>query len=360
MFTAGSLGGGRWLTIKTGQPSKFISPGGEIVFKGKKILVTGGTGSFGRYIVEKLLSCNPEEIRIFSRDEKKQDDMRQEHNNKKGLRFIIGDVRDKSTVRKAMKNIDIVFHAAALKQVPSCEYNVFEAVRTNIIGAQNVIDCALEENVEKVIAISTDKAVEPINAMGMTKAVQEKLIISANLYKEGRRTIFACVRYGNVLGSRGSVVSLFKELIRQGKPLPLTHPDMTRFILTLRQSIQLVFWATEHAVGGEIFVYKSPAHKVLDLAEVMLEALNKSDCGIKEIGIRPGEKIHETLISPTESLRTIEKDEFFIILPQIPIESIEKRYPNYTNTSLFRYSSDNATRLDKKEILRYLKDEKWL
>jgi len=329
-------------------------------FKNKKILVTGGTGSFGHHIAEALLKYKPKEIRIFSRDEKKQDDMRREYENVRNLRFIIGDVRDLHSVSNAMRDIDIVFHAAALKQVPNCEYNVFETVKTNIIGAQNVVTASMEENVEKVVAISTDKAVEPVNVMGMSKAIQERIITSANLFKDGKRTIFCCVRYGNVLGSRGSVVPVFKEQINKGLPLTITDRQMTRFILTLDDAIDLVFYAAINSVGGEIFVANIPSHTVGDLVEVMFENCKVKNNKIKSIGIRCGEKLHETLISPTESLKTIKKRGYFIILPQIPALEIEKKYPNYRNTKMFRFSSDKAKRLNKAELKSLLKKEGWI
>ncbi len=330
------------------------------MFKGKRILVTGGTGSFGHQIVKKLLELMPEEIRILSRDEKKQDDMRHKYSDKKELRFIIGDVRDKQSLRKAVRNVDIIFHAAALKQVPSSENNPLEAVKTNILGAQNVVDCAIEENVERVIDISTDKAVEPVNVMGMSKAIQERIITAANQYRDGKRTVFASVRYGNVLGSRGSVAPLFRNLISEGKPLTLTHIDMTRFIITLPQAIELVFTATKEAVGGEIFVLKMPAHTVKELAEIMVNELNPKNKEIKFVGIRAGEKIHETLVSPVESMRTVEKEGHYIILPQIKIKEVEEKYGEVMNSKLFRYSSDNAERLGKKQLKDILKREGWL
>jgi len=330
------------------------------MFKGKRILVTGGTGSFGHQIVKRLLELKPDEIRILSRDEKKQDDMKYKYSDKKELRFIIGDVRDKESLRRAARNIDIIFHAAALKQVPSSENNPVEAVKTNILGAQNVVEIALEENIEKVIAISTDKAVEPVNVMGMSKAIQERIITAANQYRDGKRTVFASVRYGNVLGSRGSVVPLFRNLISEGKSLTLTHIDMTRFIITLPQAIELVLTATREAVGGEIFVLKMPAHTLMDLAEIMVDELNPKSKEIKIVGIRPGEKIHETLVSPVESMRTVEKEGHYIILPQIKISEVEEKHKNILNDNLFRYSSDNAERLSKKQLKDILKKEGWL
>jgi FlaA1/EpsC-like NDP-sugar epimerase len=329
------------------------------LFSGKKILVTGGTGSFGHQIVDRLMKENPAEIRIFSRDEKKQYDMQFEYYGNNKLRFIVGDVRNKESLITAMRGVDIVFHAAALKQVPSCEYNPYEAVKTNAMGAENVIEAALFHNVEKVIAISTDKAVEPVNVMGMTKAIQERLITSANVNRDGRRTIFACVRYGNVLGSRGSVIPVFRNQIDSGQNLTLTDNAMTRFILTLDNAIDLVFKSVEYALGGEIFVLKIPAHTVTELAEVMIEASGKK-LKVIETGIRPGEKIHETLVSPTESIRTIEKENLYIILPQVFIKEVEKKYKNYNNKDLYRFSSDTAARLTKPEIKAMLKREKWI
>ena len=329
------------------------------LFSGKKILITGGTGSFGHQIVDRLLKENPEEIRIFSRDEKKQYDMQFEYKGIKNLRFIVGDVRFKDSLMAAMREVDIVFHAAALKQVPSCEYNPFEAVKTNTSGAQNVIDAALSHNVEKVIAISTDKAVEPVNVMGMSKAIQERLITSANVHRDGKRTVFASVRYGNVLGSRGSVIPVFKNQVERNENLTLTGKEMTRFILTLNSAIDLVFKSVEYAVGGEIFVLKIPAHTVTELAEVMIEASGKN-LSVTETGIRPGEKIHETLVSPTESIRTIEKENLYIILPQVEIAEIENKYKNYRNNNLFRFSSDTAERLNKKQIHELLLKENWI
>lgn len=329
------------------------------LFSGKKILVTGGTGSFGHQIVTRLMKEDPDEIRIISRDEKKQYDMQFEFPGNNKLRFIIGDVRNKESLIKAMRGVDIVFHAAALKQVPSCEYNPYEAVKTNAEGAQNVIDAALFHNVEKVIAISTDKAAEPVNVMGMTKAIQERLITSANVHRDGKRTVFSCVRYGNVLGSRGSVIPVLRNQIDNDQNLTITDLNMTRFILTLDNAIDLVFKSVEYSVGGEIFILKIPAHTVVDLAEVMLEASGKK-LKLTETGIRPGEKIHETLVTPTESIRTIEKDNLYIILPQVEIKEIEQKYKRYKNENLFRFSSDTAERLTKDALKVMLNKEKWI
>ncbi len=333
----------------------------EKLFEGKKVLVTGGTGSFGHVVMKRLLEQEPDELRIFSRDEDKQDKMRYDFKEYgKKLRFVIGDVRNRQSLIRGMRGVDAVFHAAALKQVPSCETNAWEAVQTNVIGAQNIVDASLELDIPKVVAISTDKAVEPVNAYGMGKALQEKLIIAGNLYKDGKRTVFSCVRYGNVLGSRGSIVPLFKKQIQEGKPVTLTHKDMTRFALTLNEAIDLVFLAYRESAGGEIFVLKNPAHTVIDLAEVMLKELDAKNRKIETIGIRPGEKLHETLISPTESLRTIEKKDHYVVLPQVEVPEIERKYPKFWNDKMFRFSSDNARRLNKEEIKKLLKSAGWL
>ena len=324
---------------------------------GKTILVTGGTGSFGKMLVSKLLNLNPKEIIVFSRDEDKQGLMRLEYPNEKRLRFVLGDIRDYHSVRQVMRAVDIVFHAAALKWITEVEYNVWEGVKTNVIGAQNIIEAAKDENVEKVVALSTDKAVEPVNAYGMAKALQERLITTANLYKDGTRTVFVSTRYGNVLGSRGSVVPHFKSLIEKGKPLTLTDPKMTRFILTLDESVDLVLYALENGVGGEVFVRKMPGHTISDLANVLLQSATLGSDSLKIIGIRPGEKVHETLISPSESVRTIEDGEYYIILPQISILETDKKYAKHNRLSEFRYSSDLTNQIKRPELKEILTRE---
>lgn len=327
---------------------------------GKTILVTGGTGSFGKMLVSKLLTLNPKEVIIFSRDEDKQGVMRLEHPNENRLRFVLGDIRDYRSIRQVMRGVDIVFHAAALKWITEVEYNVWEGIKTNVIGAQNIIEAAKDENIEKVIALSTDKAVEPVNAYGMAKALQERLITTANLYKDGTRTIFVSTRYGNVLGSRGSVVPLFKSLMASGKALTVTDEKMTRFILTLDESVDLVLHALEKGVGGEVFVKKMSAHTIIDLAKVMLESASLGSDKINMIGIRPGEKIHETLISPIESVRTVEDGEFYIILPQIKIPEVDERYVKFSRLPEFRYSSDLTHRINRDELKRILIKEKFI
>ena len=340
--------------------------GGKL-FSGKRVLVTGGTGSFGHQIVDRLLDEEPAEIRIFSRDEDKQVRMSEEYGmghhypRKAALNFVIGDVRNRASVREAVRGIDIVFHAAALKQVPLCEYHVWEAVQTNIVGAQNLIQAALEENVDKVVAVSTDKAVKPVNAMGMTKSIQEKLFTAANFQKTGKRTVFSSVRYGNVVGSRGSVIPLFKRQIESGGPVTLTDPRMTRFILTLPQAIDLVFQAIESGAGGETFVSKIPAALVRDIAEVMIESISpKKEVSVQTVGIRPGEKIHEVLVSEAEAVRTIEDESTYVILPQIDLGDRRSAYRGQSFVKFSEYTSDSAKRLNKDEIRSVLTNTGWL
>lgn len=327
---------------------------------GKRILVTGGTGSFGKMFIGEILKLNPKEIIVFSRDEDKQGAMRLEYGNEKKLRFVLGDVRDYRSVREVMRGVDVVVHAAALKWIPEVEYNVWEGVKTNVIGAQNIIEAAKDENVEKVVALSTDKAVEPVNAYGMAKALQERLITTANLYDTGTRTIFVSTRYGNVLGSRGSVVPLFKSLIEKGEPLTVTDRKMTRFLLTLKDSVDLVLKALEDGVGGEVFVKKMPAHTIGDLVDVVLENVSKNKRKTKVIGVRPGEKYHETLVSPSELIRTIEIEDYYVILPQIEIPAIIQKYGKLRTMKEFRYASDTTRKMSKEELRKILKSEGWL
>lgn len=344
-----------------------LKPEGKGLFSGKRVLVTGGTGSFGHQIVDRLLKEGPAEIRIFSRDEDKQVRMSEEYGMARhypknaSMNFVIGDVRNPNRVREVMRGIDIVFHAAALKQVPLCEYYVWEAVQTNIMGAENVIQAAVEEGVEKVIAISTDKAVKPVNAMGMSKAIQEKLFTAANFHTASEGTVFACVRYGNVVGSRGSVIPLFKRQIESGGPVTITDPEMTRFILTLSEAIDLVFHAVATGVGGEVFVLKIPAALVADIAQVMVESLApRRGIPIQTIGIRPGEKIHEVLISEAESVRTIEEGSTYTILPQIDIAGTRASHRSGAQVAFREYKSDTAPRLSKEEIASILSRTGWL
>lgn len=296
------------------------------MLNGKTVLVTGGTGSFGNKFVEMVFKkYKPKKVIIYSRDEFKQDVMRKkftEHN--KYLRFFIGDVRDKDRMYRAFDGVDYVIHAAAMKQVPACEYNPFEAIKTNIHGAQNVIDAALDKGVKKVIALSTDKAVNPINLYGGTKLVSDKLFISANAYSGGKGTRFAVVRYGNVAGSRGSVIPFFKQLIESGeKKLPITDFRMTRFWITLEEGVELVFKALEEAKGGETYISKIPSFKITDLAKAM-----NPNAILEEVGIREGEKLHEVMITKDDSRMTYEYDKHYIVYPHFDWWSSERHFTN--------------------------------
>lgn len=294
------------------------------VVKDKNVLITGGTGSVGRLLVRAALAGGARSVRIFDMDETREFHMAR-HLKKKyesGVRFLLGDVRDRERVQRAMENVDIVFHCAALKHVLSSEYNPFEAVKTNAVGTQNVVDAALDADVEKVILTSSDKAVNPCNVMGATKLLSERLVTAANYYKGSRKTILSSVRFGNVLGSRGSVVPLFQKQIGKGGPLTITHEGMTRFVMTPRQTTRLIFRATELAQGGEIFVLKMPVLRIPDLVHAMIgyygPALGQNPQKIKTktIGTLPGEKLYEELMTAEESGHALETDELFIILPE--------------------------------------------
>ncbi len=275
------------------------------------ILITGGTGSFGKKFVEIMLrDYKPKKLIIFSRDELKQHEMKVNGFNDPSLRFFIGDVRDKNRLKRAMREVDMVIHAAALKQVPSCEYNPFEAVKTNILGAQNIIDAAIDCKVKKIVALSTDKAVNPVNLYGATKLCSDKIFIQGNSYSGNQGTQFSCVRYGNVIGSRGSVIPLFSEQRKTGK-ITITDKRMTRFWLSLKQAVGVVVKALSHMQGGEIFVPKIPSMKIMDLAEAIAPG-----CEIEIIGIRPGEKLHEALITEEDGRSTVDYDGLYVILPQ--------------------------------------------
>ena len=302
----------------------------------KTVLITGGTGSFGNRFGAIIRKLDPREIRIFSRDEKKQWEMERVFPD---FRYFIGDVRDVGSLATAMEGVDYVFHAAALKQVPTCERFPLEAIRTNAIGAHNVCEVAQAAGVKMVVGLSTDKAVKPVNAMGISKALMEKLICTRNKY--GGKTTFCCVRYGNVMGTRGSIIPLFKKLIKEGKPLTITVPEMTRFLLTLDQSVDLVLLAMVTGKGGEVFVHKAPACTVIDLGRAI--ASKYSPLGLEheivEIGIRSGEKIHEILVNEYEMLRSVEESDYFVIHP----EYVDQ--PHVTHPHSTEYSSDNAKRI---------------
>lgn len=290
------------------------------MLKARSILVTGGTGSFGKKFVQTILTRFPEIARVvvFSRDELKQYEMAQEfpHERFPQIRYFIGDVRDKERLCRALEGIDIVVHAAALKQVPAAEYNPFEAVKTNIIGAQNVIEACLDNNVKKVVALSTDKAAAPINLYGATKLASDKLFVAANNMKGKRDITFSVVRYGNVMGSRGSVIPFFLKKRHDGV-LPVTDARMTRFNITLEEGVQMVFDALERAWGGEIFVPKIPSYRITDVAEAVAPG-----CKLDLVGIRPGEKLHEEMITETDALSTIEFKDYFVILPAMPLWNV--------------------------------------
>jgi UDP-glucose 4-epimerase len=291
------------------------------MFAGKTLLITGGTGSFGHAVTERFLNSDISEIRIFSRDEKKQDDMRRQIKSEK-VKFYIGDVRNRGSVDQAMEDVDCVFHAAALKQVPSCEFFPMEAVRTNIIGTENVLLSAIEHGVEKVVALSTDKAAYPVNAMGISKAMMEKVAVAAS--RNAGKTVICCTRYGNVLASRGSVVPLFIEQIKSGKPLTVTNPRMTRFLMTLESAVELVLFAFEHGRPGDIYIQKAPSCYISDLAGAVKSLLN-ADSEIKVIGTRHGEKLYETLLTKEEFAKAEDLGGYF----KIPADNRTLNYDQY-------------------------------
>ena len=326
------------------------------IFKDKNLLITGGTGSFGKQVIDSLISSNINSITVFSRDETKQEEVRHLYNSDK-LKFVIGDVRDKDSIKGALVNIDFVFHAAALKRVPSCEFNPIQAVKTNILGTQNVLEAACELGVKKVICLSTDKSVMPVNAMGMSKALMEKVAIAKS--QSQSNTIISVTRYGNVLFSRGSVVPLFRQKILQNLPLPITEPSMTRFIMTLQEAMELVFYAFEHSIGGEIFVQKSPSCRIDTLA-IAMKKLYKSDVSIDLIGIRHGEKMYESLLSAEEFSRTVEMENYYKVLP----DSRDLNYLNYiskgdSNIQVSNeYSSNNTNILNVDQVCEKLLEVK--
>ena len=283
-------------------------------YRNKTVLVTGGTGSFGNFVVRRLLNAGVKEVRVLSRDEKKQYDMRVFYQGRKDLTFVIGDVRQREVVDEAMEGVQVVFHAAALKQVPTCEQHPMQAVHTNVLGAENLVESAIAHQVETFVMISTDKAVKPVNVMGMTKALQERLVLKGNLSRANKGTRLCCVRYGNVLRSRGSVVPFFRRQLSLGQTMTITDERMTRFLLTLNEAIDLVFYAAEHTQGGEIFVRKAPAARVTDIAKVLAEEAGKP-YEYKVIGILPGEKLHEILISEEELVRGRDFGQYYAVEP---------------------------------------------
>lgn len=323
--------------------------------RGKNVLITGGTGSFGHQIVRELFKYEPESIHVYSRDEKKQFDMAHAYSERDNLYFDLGDVRDADRTHDAMRGIDIVFNAAALKQVPNCEYAPYEAVKTNIIGAKNVRKAAIDNSVEILISISTDKAVKPVNVMGMSKAIQERVMLDPSY--RGTKTKFACVRYGNVLGSRGSVVPFFCDRIRKQLPLPITNPGMTRFQLTLEESVQLVLWATVEGKCGDLWVKKMPAANIVDLANALSYGITgREDYPIEIVGTRPGEKMHEVLVSEEEMWRAHELEGYFHVPGWATPES--EHGPKKDNAQ--EYSSDQTHQMSVEEILEMLKVDGWV
>ncbi len=332
------------------------------MFKNKTLLITGGTGSFGNAVLRKFLSTDIKEIRIFSRDELKQDHMRKKYDNKK-LKFYIGDVRDKNSINDAIRGVDYVFHAAALKQVPSCEFYPMQAVKTNIVGTENVLNSAISSGVEKIIALSTDKAVYPINAMGISKAMMERVVVSAG--RNVKNTVIACTRYGNVMASRGSVIPLFIDQIKQSKPITITDPKMTRFVMSLDDAVDLVLFAFENAESGDIFVQKAPAASVELIADSIKKILGVPNHEVKIIGTRHGEKLYETLLTKEEMVKAIDMKKYY----RIPADVRDLNYSKYFEdgeeivSEAEEYHSHNTHRLNETELtelllnLREIKDD---
>lgn len=333
------------------------------MFKGKTLLITGGTGSFGNAVLDRFLQTDIGQIRIFSRDEKKQDDMRHQYNNDK-IKFYIGDVRDLPSIKNAMHGVDFIFHAAALKQVPSCEFFPLEAVKTNVMGTDNVLTAAIDYGVKKVICLSTDKAAYPINAMGISKAMMEKVFVAKSKTVDPERTLICGTRYGNVMASRGSVIPLFIEQIKAGKPLTVTDPNMTRFLMSLEEAVELVLFAFENAQAGDIMVQKSPASTIGDLALAVKELFGAKN-EIKVIGTRHGEKLYETLLTKEEFVKAEDMGSFF----RVPADRRDLNYDKYfvvgdqKLTTEEEYNSHNTQRLDllgiKEKLLEleYIRNE---
>ena len=340
------------------------------IFADKTLLITGGTGSFGNAVLERFLDSDIGEIRVFSRDEKKQDDMRHLYQSRMPeksdkLRFYIGDVRDLASIRPAMRDVDYIFHAAALKQVPSCEFFPLEAVKTNVFGTENVLTAAIDAGVRKVICLSTDKAAYPVNAMGTSKAMMEKVIIAKSRTVAPEKTTICCTRYGNVMCSRGSVIPLFIDQIRAGKPITVTEPTMTRFIMSLEEAVDLVLYAFENAESGDIMVQKAPACTIETLARAVCELFHAADHEVRVIGIRHGEKMYETLLTNEECAHAIDMGNFY----RVPCDKRGLNYDKYfkqgdvTRTKLSEFNSSNTELLDVDQVkgkllaLQYIRDE---
>lgn len=334
------------------------------MFKGKTLMITGGTGSFGHAVLNRFLNTDIGEIRIFSRDEKKQDDMRKEYNNDK-IKFYIGDVRDIASVKNAMHGVDYIFHAAALKQVPSCEFFPLEAVKTNVLGTDNVLQCAIDEGVKKVICLSTDKAAYPVNAMGTSKAMMEKVIVAKARTVDPNKTTICATRYGNVMCSRGSVIPLFIEQIKAGKPLTITEPKMTRFIMSLEEAVELVVFAFQNAQSGDIMVQKAPACTIEVLAQAVKELFGVPNKETRIIGIRHGEKMYETLLTNEECIHAIDMGDFY----RVPCDKRDLNYDKYfvegneERVNLSEFNSNNTELLNVNQVkekllqLDYIKNE---
>ncbi|MGC7870269.1 UDP-N-acetylglucosamine 4,6-dehydratase family protein [Desulfosporosinus sp. SYSU MS00001] len=331
------------------------------MFEGKRILITGGTGTVGRSLLEAILLERPEVIRIYSRDEFKQFELQQQYQGTPNLRFLLGDIRDYYRLERALEGIDYVFHTAALKHVPACEYNPFEAVQTNVVGTQNVIQAALESGVKKVIFTSTDKAISPTNAMGATKLMAERLIVAAEYQKGSGSTVFSAVRFGNVMSSRGSVIPLFVKQIREKRAITLTSPDMTRFMMTVSEATRLTMDAMQLADGGEVFVFKMPIVRLGDLAQVIIElvcekyGIKVSEVEIQQIGLRPGEKMYEELMTFEESRNAYEYPHMYAI--PAPFGGKLSSKHQIKKASVGNYSSKSGQTLTKDEIRSLLKVE---
>lgn len=326
------------------------------MFVDKTLMITGGTGSFGNAVLKRFLDTDVKEIRIFSRDEKKQEDMRIAFNNPK-LKFYIGDIRNYDSIHQAMKGVNYIFHAAALKQVPSCEFYPMEAVRTNVLGAENVMNAAITNNVERVVVLSTDKAVYPINAMGLSKALMEKLMVAKARMRSEGETVFCATRYGNVMASRGSVIPLFVKQIKEGKPLTITDPAMTRFLMSLEDSVDLVLHAFEHGHQGDIFVQKAPASTIEVLAQALKE-LFEQPTEIRVIGTRHGEKLYESLVAREELAKADDMGRYY----RIPADNRDLNYAKFSVegeieiASFEDYTSHNTERLDVDGVKRLLRE----
>jgi len=331
------------------------------MFSDKVLLITGGTGSFGRATVSRFLDTDIREIRILSRDEKKQDDMRKHFHHPK-LKFYLGDVRDPASVSRAMRGVDYCFHAAALKQVPSCEFYPMEAVRTNVIGTDNVLEAAIANEIKRVVCLSTDKAVYPINAMGISKALMEKVMVAASRNLDPDKTVICGTRYGNVMASRGSVIPLFIEQIRANKPITITNPEMTRFMMTLEDAVELVIYAFKNGRNGDIFVQKAPASTVAVLADAIKGMLKRPDHPVQEIGTRHGEKIFEVLLSREEFAIADDLGDYF----RVPADSRDLNYSIFVEEGETRlnkieeYNSHNTNQLDQEELTKLLMKVKYV